>query len=102
MGQAAIATFLRRSPLAPVNRFRLLPITSNAQPALAAYIYDADTNTFEAESIVVLTLRDDRIEEFTAFRNPALFVRFGLPYRHPVEPAHGTDGATPSDEEETS
>ena len=99
-GQAAIATFLRRSPLAPVNRFRLLPITANAQPALAAYIYDADSNTFEAESVVVLTLRDDRIEEFTAFRNPALFAQFGLPDRRPVEPAETTDGDMPSDEED--
>jgi RNA polymerase sigma-70 factor (ECF subfamily) len=83
-----------------VNRFRLLPITANAQPALAAYIYDADSNTFEAESVVVLTLRDDRIEEFTAFRNPALFAQFGLPDRRPVEPAETTDGDMPSDEED--
>jgi RNA polymerase sigma-70 factor (ECF subfamily) len=101
-GHADIATFLRRSPLAPTNNFRLFPITANAQPALAAYIYDADTNAFEAESMVVLTLRDDRIEEFTAFRTPALFAQFGLPQGRPVEPAETADDATPSDEEDPS
>jgi RNA polymerase sigma-70 factor (ECF subfamily) len=101
-GQSAIASFLRRSPLAPANRFRLFPITANGQPGFAGYIFDADTDTFEAESLVVLTLRDDRIEEITAFRSPALFSQFGLPLRRPVESADSTDGTTPFDQEEPS
>jgi RNA polymerase sigma-70 factor (ECF subfamily) len=77
-GRDAIATFLDRFPLAPEKRFRLVPTGANGQPALAAYIWDEQTDSFEAESILVLTLRDDRVEEITAFRTPELFPLFGL------------------------
>ena len=50
---------------------------------------------FGAESIVVLTLRDDRIEEITAFRTPELFPLFGLPERlatlQPPEDGHNLE-----------
>ncbi len=78
-GRDAVAAFLGRFPLAPDRRFRLHPISANAQPALAAYIWREETRSFEAESILVLTLRDERIEEITAFRTPDVFARFGLP-----------------------
>ena len=80
-GRDAIATFLRGWPLSRVKRFRLLPTSANGQPALAGYIWDEQTRSFGAESIVVLTLRDDGIEEITAFRTPKLFPLFGLPER---------------------
>ena len=82
-GRDAVATFLGRRPLSPEKRFRLLPITASAQPALAAYMWDDQTNTFEAESIIVLTLRDRDIEEITAFRTPEMFAPFGLPEQPP-------------------
>jgi RNA polymerase sigma-70 factor (ECF subfamily) len=78
-GRDAIATFLRRFPLAPDRRFRLLSTSANAQPALAAYVWREQPGTCDAESILVLTLHDDRIEEITAFRTPDVFPRFGLP-----------------------
>jgi RNA polymerase sigma-70 factor, ECF subfamily len=78
-GRDAIATFLRSWPLSPDNRFRLLPTSANGQPAFAGYLWDQRTSCFEAESIVVLTVRHDSIEEITAFRMPELFERFGLP-----------------------
>jgi RNA polymerase sigma-70 factor (ECF subfamily) len=78
-GRDAIDVFLGLRPLAPDTHFRLTPIAASGQPALAAYIRHERTGAFEAESIVVLTLRDDRIEEITAFRNGELFPRFGLP-----------------------
>src|SRR5439155_1650234 len=83
-GRDAIATFLGRFPLAPDRRFRLRPTSANGQPALAGYIWDEETSSFEAESILVLTLRDERIEEITAFRTPEVFPRFGLPERLPT------------------
>ena len=83
-GRDAVATFLGRFPLAPDRRFRLHPISANAQPALAAYIWREETRSFEAESILVLTLRDERIEEITAFRTPDVFPRFGLPEQLPT------------------
>ncbi|HYX87153.1 MAG TPA: sigma-70 family RNA polymerase sigma factor [Gaiellales bacterium] len=83
-GRAAIATFLGRFPLSPDRRFRLLATSANAQPALAAYMSREQTGTFEAESILVLTLRGERIEEITAFRTPAVFPRFDLPEHLPA------------------
>ncbi len=82
-GRDAIATFLRRWPLSPEKRFRLRPVGANGQPALAGYIWDERANAFEAEGILVLTLRDDRIEEITAFRTPEVFRFFDLPRQLP-------------------
>jgi len=90
-GRDAVATFLRGWPLSPDKRFRLLPTHANGQPALAGYIWDEQTSSFEAESIVVLTLRDDRIEEITAFRTPELFRHFGLPDTYRPEPEETND-----------
>jgi RNA polymerase sigma-70 factor (ECF subfamily) len=83
-GRDAVGVFLGLRPLARDQHFRLTPTGASGQPALAAYIRDERTGAYEAESIVVLTLRDDRIEEITAFRTPALFPRFGLPEQLPA------------------
>jgi RNA polymerase sigma-70 factor (ECF subfamily) len=82
-GRDAIDVFLGLWPLSPKNHFRLITITASGQPALAGYIWDEETGAFEPESILVLTLRDNSIEEITAFRNPELFPRFGLPSSRP-------------------
>jgi RNA polymerase sigma-70 factor (ECF subfamily) len=84
LGRDAIATFLRRWPLSPKKRFRLRPISASGQPALAGYIWDEQANAFEAEGILVLTFREDRIEEITAFRTPEVFPFFGLPQQLPT------------------
>jgi NAD(P)-dependent dehydrogenase (short-subunit alcohol dehydrogenase family) len=78
-GRDAVGIFLGLRPLAAQRHFRLTTITASGQPALAAYIWDEKMGAFEAESILVLTFRDSSIEEITAFRNPELFSRFGLP-----------------------
>ncbi len=83
-GRDAIDVFLGLWPLAPEKDFRLMPITASGQPALAGYIWAEDRGVFEPESIVVLTLRGDSIEEITAFRTPELFSRFGLPEQPPT------------------
>ncbi|MFD0684473.1 RNA polymerase subunit sigma-70 [Actinomadura fibrosa] len=54
---------------------RLLPVRANGQPAFAMY-KDGD-----AFSIQVLTLRGPAIAAVTAFHDPALAERFGLPRR---------------------
>jgi RNA polymerase sigma-70 factor (ECF subfamily) len=82
-GRDAVDHFLRLWPLSTRNRFRLAPISASGQPALAAYIWEDGTGTFEPESIVVLTLRGGSIEEITAFRTPELFWRFGLAQQPP-------------------
>jgi RNA polymerase sigma-70 factor (ECF subfamily) len=83
-GRDAIDVFLGRWPLSPKNHFRFMTIAASGQPALAGYIWDEETGAFKPESIVVLTLRDHSIEEITAFRNPELFLRFGLPEQPPA------------------
>ena len=83
-GREAVAAFLARFPLAAHQRFRLRPTGANGQPALAAYWWSDRLGAYEAESILVLTLRDDRIKEITAFRNPEVFPRFGLPEHLPA------------------
>jgi RNA polymerase sigma-70 factor (ECF subfamily) len=78
-GSHAIATFLNSWPLSPRKRWHLLHTSANGQPAVAGYLWDAQTTTFKAETIIVLTFQATRIEEITAFRSPELFPRFGLP-----------------------
>jgi RNA polymerase sigma-70 factor (ECF subfamily) len=83
-GRDAIATFLRGWPLSDTKHFRFTPTSANGQPALAAYIWDDHARSFGAESIIVLTFRGDRIDEFTAFRTRGLFPLFGLPEQLPT------------------
>ena len=78
-GRDAVGAFLARFPLAADRRSRLRPTSANGQPALAAYWWSDELAAYEGESILVLTLRDNRIEEITAFRDPGVFTRFGLP-----------------------
>jgi RNA polymerase sigma-70 factor, ECF subfamily len=85
-GREAVGTFLGRFPLGERRDFRLLATSANAQPAFAAYMWDEQTASFRAESILVLTLRGDRVEEITAFRTPEMFARFGLSDRLPTSP----------------
>jgi hypothetical protein len=74
----AIATFLRGWPLAPGRRWRLLPTSANAQPAVAEYTWDETAQAFLPQAITLLTLGRSGGEEITAFLNPELFPRFGL------------------------
>lgn len=78
-GREAVATVLRRWPLAPDMRFKLVPTSANGQPAFGAYWWSDQLGAYEAESILVLTLREASIEEITAFRFPEIFPLFGLP-----------------------
>ena len=79
-GMDAIAAFLADAPL--MQSWRHLPTTANGQPAVGCYLWDDERQEFMAEVIDVLTLAEDgRIEAVTAFIDPALFPRFGLPAR---------------------
>ena len=77
-GRDAVGAFLARFPLAVDRRFRLEPVGANGQPALAAYWWSEQRGLYEAESILVLTVHADRVQEITAFRTPEVFGRFGL------------------------
>ncbi len=55
------------------KRVRLLPLRANGQPGFAMYVDG------EAFAVQVLTLRGPSIAAVTAFHNPGLLDRFGLP-----------------------
>jgi RNA polymerase sigma-70 factor, ECF subfamily len=78
-GREQIAAFLRRYALADIKRWQLIPTSANGQPALAGYLWDEQAEGFMAYCLYVLTVRESKIEEITAFVTPETFQRFGLP-----------------------
>jgi RNA polymerase sigma-70 factor (ECF subfamily) len=79
-GHDAIGQFLRTVPAGGrLDQITLIPARANLQPAVAAYVRDADGNGSNAYGIMVLTIDGDRIVEITGFADPALFPAFGLP-----------------------
>ena len=81
-GHAAITDFLRRVPLH--ERWRHRPTTANGQPALGCYTWEDARGMYVARVLDVLTLDADRITAVTAFMDPGLFARFGLPESLPA------------------
>jgi RNA polymerase sigma-70 factor (ECF subfamily) len=78
-GRDAVTRFLKRYPLAPGMRWRVIPARASAQPAFAFYLWDAERAAFAAHSVNVLTLEGSRIAGHVAFLTPEAFGRFGLP-----------------------
>jgi RNA polymerase sigma-70 factor (ECF subfamily) len=78
-GRDQVAAFLRGYVLAHAARWRLIPMSANGQPAVAAYVWDDAATAFVPHCVNVLTLRERRIDEITAFLDPASFPWFGLP-----------------------
>lgn len=76
-GREAIADFLVRVAL--TYDWRHVPARANGQPAVGCYTWDAASGRYVARVLDVLTLRGDRIDAVTAFLDPGLFSRFGLP-----------------------
>jgi RNA polymerase sigma-70 factor, ECF subfamily len=60
-------------------RTRKLATRANGQPAVASYGLDPESGRYTATAIDVFTFEGDAIKEITAFVNPELFARFGLP-----------------------
>jgi RNA polymerase sigma-70 factor (ECF subfamily) len=78
-GRAHVAAFLRAYPLSGVRRWRMVPTSANGQLALATYSWDEQTAAFMPHSLSVLTLREGKIEEITAFMTPEPLSHFNLP-----------------------
>jgi RNA polymerase sigma-70 factor (ECF subfamily) len=78
-GRDQVAAFLRAYPLSGARRWRMVPTSANGQPAFATYTWDEQTAAFMPHSLSVLTLREDKIEEITAFMTPDPFPHFNLP-----------------------
>jgi RNA polymerase sigma-70 factor, ECF subfamily len=75
-GRAEIAAFLSTVPAeGHLERFVLVPVRANGQPAFGCYLDGAPYG------LMVLTLRGDRVAAITGFPDAELFARFGLPAR---------------------
>src|SRR5581483_5420515 len=62
--------------------FRLVPIAANTQPAFALYTLASEPGLWNAHSLQVLSIRDERISQLTLFMKPLgsdLFPAFRLP-----------------------
>jgi len=77
-GREEIRAFLLAGPLR--SRWRFLPATANGQLAFGTYLWDGAAGAYVPGGLDVLTLRDGRVAEITAFLTADL-TRFGLPAR---------------------
>jgi RNA polymerase sigma-70 factor (ECF subfamily) len=83
-GREQVALFLRSNPLRADRRWKLVATSANGQPALAAYRWDDQADTYTPHGISVLTVRGNRVEEIMAFLDPELLEPFALPIPRPV------------------
>jgi RNA polymerase sigma-70 factor (ECF subfamily) len=82
-GREALAAFLAEYP--GTVRWRHLPTRANGQLAIGCYAWDEERQHYAAAVLDVLTLRGAKIAEVTAFINPRLLPRFGLPDALPAK-----------------
>jgi RNA polymerase sigma-70 factor, ECF subfamily len=66
-GRASIAAWATNSSLSGDWRWRALPTSANAQPALAFYAWDPTEATYLPFALNILSFRGDRIANVTAF-----------------------------------
>ena len=77
LGPLAVAGFLE-SHLGG-QELKLIPTRANNQPAFAMYLPDPCAPIWRASSLVVLTLRGNRVCALTRFGEHGLLARFGFP-----------------------
>ncbi|MEJ2867909.1 sigma-70 family RNA polymerase sigma factor [Actinomycetospora sp. OC33-EN08] len=82
-GLDAVTDFLLDQPLSRAWRHRFT--TANGQPAVVGYQRDEDDGVFRAYVLDVLTLREDRIAQVTAFIGPEHVARCGMPAELPPD-----------------
>ncbi len=80
-GLAAVTDFLLDQPLTFSWRHR--STTANGQPAVVGYRWSDDDGAFLAFVVDVLTLREDRIAQVTAFLGSEHVARCGMPAELP-------------------
>ena len=61
------------------QELKLVPTRANNQPALVYYHADPCAPIWRARTLVVLTLRGNRVSVITRFGDLGLLARFGLP-----------------------
>ncbi len=79
VGRDEIGEFLATVPGGGrLDRFRLVPIRANRQPAFAVYSREDDVGAFVAHAVLVIAIEHGAIASLTRFTNPDLFGLFGL------------------------
>jgi len=78
VGSDKYAGFMTRVFQMRGKDWRVLPISANGQPALAAYAR-AEDGVYHMHTLQVLTLAGDRVAHNVVFMMPELFPLFGLP-----------------------
>lgn len=79
-GRAAIVDFFSTVPAdGQLEQIRLVPVGSNRQPAVAAFIKEPRGDGHQFYGVMVFTVEDDAISAITGFGDPGLSDYFGLP-----------------------
>jgi RNA polymerase sigma-70 factor (ECF subfamily) len=78
-GLASVTDFAVRLPLTACGAWRHQTLYANGQLAIACYLSRDGSGVYQAWSVNVLTLREDRIEQITSFIGAEHFTAFGLP-----------------------
>ena len=78
-GREAFVAFLRRVPMAPGRRWRVLPTRASGQLAFGFYLWSEEARAFAQHSVIVLAMDGARIAELVAFLEPESFGHFDLP-----------------------
>jgi len=79
-GPEAITAFLSTVPAGgALDRFRLIPVRANGQPAFGCYLRDPRAPVARAYGLMVLTLSGNRVTAMTGFPDTGVFPLFGLP-----------------------
>jgi RNA polymerase sigma-70 factor (ECF subfamily) len=79
-GRRAIVDFFATVPAGGrLKQIRLVPVGSNRQPAVGAYLAEPEDGGHQFYGLMVLTIDGDKIAAITGFQDPALGDYFALP-----------------------
>jgi RNA polymerase sigma-70 factor, ECF subfamily len=81
-GRGRVTRFLSARALAAPDRWRIIRVGANGQPAAAAYLREED-GRHHAHSVQVFSATGAGITWIAAFQDPRLFETFGLPLVYP-------------------
>ena len=85
-GRAAIVDFLSTVPAdGHLEQIRLVPLGSNKQPAVAAFIAEPEDGGHQFYGVMVFAIEEDAISAIAGFADPGLSDYFGLPSWLPAE-----------------
>jgi len=82
-GREDIRTFIATRIFATPWRF--VALRAGGHPAMAGYQLDADSRRYRLAALNVLTFRGDEVAALTAFLDPSVLARFGLPQELPPD-----------------